>query len=466
MKSIFKSKKVWISIVVVLLVVIGIITAVTVSGSSDTKAVLKQLSLGEKYLSELDYEKAVVAYNKVIEIEPRNLQAYLGLAEAYEGLDQTENAIAALETAISIVKEDKSSNGEVPEGSENIYIKLADLYENSGDTEKAYRTLQEGFELTESSEIKELLTKYYPTVEVSVPSGKYETIQLVALESRGNKIYYTLNGSEPTTASDTYSEQLEIGNGDTTLNAVAENEFGELGEVITYTYSVGKLENRVEVTVPTPEPTPEPTSTPTPKPTSEPTPKPTPEPTPKPTLELSPTTTSGPTRKPTVTPTPKPKKIPTKVPTPTPDFNVADYQIGYEIGMLFPDFNMKDMSGNTLTLYDYLGKPLYLNAFTSWCPYCIYELPDMKNIYDEFKSKATFLMVDLEEGYDITKQFISDYSIPFEVAMVEGWSFGDYSIDGVPETFVLDENGVIVDHTIGQASYEWMYNAVTAALGE
>ena len=293
MKSIFKSKKVWISIIVVLLVVIGVITAVTVSGSSNTKAVLKQLSLGEKYLSELDYEKAVVAYNKVIEIEPRNLQAYLGLAEAYEGLDQTEDAIAALETATSIVKEDKSSNGEVPVGSENIYIKLAGLYENSGDTENAYRTLQEGFELIGSAKIKELLAKYNPKVEASVLSGNYETAQMVTLVSDATTIYYTMEGSEPTKESEVYKEPLIISEGNITLQAVAENGYGELGEIYTYSYSIEKAEQTIELTssvtpvptaIPVPTVTPEPTATPkptdTPKSTKPPTPTPSPEATP------------------------------------------------------------------------------------------------------------------------------------------------------------------------------------------
>ena len=249
MKSIFKSKKILIAVVVVLLVTVGIITTVTVTGNSEAKTVLKQLSLGEKYLSELDYEKAVVAFNKVIEIEPRNLQAYLGLADAYDGLNQSDNAIEALVTAVSTINEVKEETGEVPEGSESIYIKLAEFYENRGDSEKAYRTLQEGFELIGSSEIKELLAIYFPTIEVSVPSGKYETAQLIALVSNGSRIYYTLNGNEPSTASDTYSEPLEIGAGYTTLKVVAENKFGVLGEIVIYSYTIEvKSDAMVEAT--------------------------------------------------------------------------------------------------------------------------------------------------------------------------------------------------------------------------
>jgi Tfp pilus assembly protein PilF len=67
----------------------GIITTVKITGSNALRTTAKQLSLGEKYLSELKYDKAIVAFNKVIEIEPRNMQAYLGhhFATSIKNLD-------------------------------------------------------------------------------------------------------------------------------------------------------------------------------------------------------------------------------------------------------------------------------------------------------------------------------------------------------------------------------------------
>lgn len=54
------------------------------------------LSLGEQYLTDLDYDQALVEFLKVIEIEPCNARAYLGAADAYIGRGQTEDAIAIL----------------------------------------------------------------------------------------------------------------------------------------------------------------------------------------------------------------------------------------------------------------------------------------------------------------------------------------------------------------------------------
>ena len=237
-KSLLKSKNVLILAIVLILAVAGIITTVTVISGNKTRQVSKQLSLGEKYLSELEYDKAVIAFNKVIEIEPRNLGAYLGLAEAYEGLGQTEDALRALEVAITVIRDAKEDTSEVLEKSEDIYIKLAELYEENGESEKAFRILLEGYELTDSNKIAMLLKDYYPEIEVSVEPGTYAEAQLISLISKGSKIYYTLDGSNPTKESEVFGEPIEISEENITIKAVVENEFGELGEVKLYTYTI------------------------------------------------------------------------------------------------------------------------------------------------------------------------------------------------------------------------------------
>ncbi len=55
------------------------------------------LDLGQKYLLDGNYEQAIVEFNKVIEIEPKNVEAYLGLAEAYAAEGDYDSAIAVLE---------------------------------------------------------------------------------------------------------------------------------------------------------------------------------------------------------------------------------------------------------------------------------------------------------------------------------------------------------------------------------
>jgi len=58
------------------------------------------LSLGEKYLQELDYQKALVQFLEVIEVEPMNPRGYIGAAEAYIGLGQFEEAETLLKKGL------------------------------------------------------------------------------------------------------------------------------------------------------------------------------------------------------------------------------------------------------------------------------------------------------------------------------------------------------------------------------
>ena len=46
----------------------------------------EQLELGQQYLLEQEYEQAVVAFQKAIELEPNTKEAYYGLGQSYEGL--------------------------------------------------------------------------------------------------------------------------------------------------------------------------------------------------------------------------------------------------------------------------------------------------------------------------------------------------------------------------------------------
>ena len=78
LKSVFKSKKVIISTIIILFLLASIITGIVASSTGTRTRVKQKLELGEKYLSEMKYEEAILVFKEVIEIEPRNVQAYLG----------------------------------------------------------------------------------------------------------------------------------------------------------------------------------------------------------------------------------------------------------------------------------------------------------------------------------------------------------------------------------------------------
>lgn len=68
----------------------------------------EQYDLGVRYLSEGNYQEAIIAFTAAIEIDPRQSKAYVGLADSYIGLGDYEKALQAIEDGKSNCGEDDS----------------------------------------------------------------------------------------------------------------------------------------------------------------------------------------------------------------------------------------------------------------------------------------------------------------------------------------------------------------------
>lgn len=65
----------------------------------------EQYDLGVRYLSEGNYQEAIIAFTAAIEIDPKQENAYIGLADAYIGTGDTEKAVEILEQAVEVIGE-------------------------------------------------------------------------------------------------------------------------------------------------------------------------------------------------------------------------------------------------------------------------------------------------------------------------------------------------------------------------
>ena len=83
----------------ILAAVVLVLTLFTACTSKAAKAVEK-VELGQKYLTELNYTEAVASFTEAIDLDPANIPAYMGRAEAYVGLKQYDDAKTDYTTAI------------------------------------------------------------------------------------------------------------------------------------------------------------------------------------------------------------------------------------------------------------------------------------------------------------------------------------------------------------------------------
>ncbi len=75
------------------LVLLAVIVLVIVAAGNDDKKIQEQLELGAKYLEEMEYEQALVAFYTALSIEPKNPDAYLGIVEVCIRTNDFESAL-------------------------------------------------------------------------------------------------------------------------------------------------------------------------------------------------------------------------------------------------------------------------------------------------------------------------------------------------------------------------------------
>lgn len=123
------------------------------------------------------------------------------------------------------------------------------------------------------------------------------------------------------------------------------------------------------------------------------------------------------------------------------------------------NFSLKTINGEVIKLSDLKGKPVILNFFTTWCPTCKEELPELIKFQNKYGSEYNFLSINYTI-YEIgKKEKIVNYArnnhinfpILFDTTGEVGKKFGVITI---PTTFFIDKNGNIVKKNIGPVTFE------------
>ncbi|RNI23682.1 redoxin domain-containing protein [Rufibacter latericius] len=121
-----------------------------------------------------------------------------------------------------------------------------------------------------------------------------------------------------------------------------------------------------------------------------------------------------------------------------------------------PAFELRDLSGNVVSLASLKGKTVIVDFWATWCGPCVASFPGMQEAVNKFKdnSKVAFVFVNSwENGQDKKKNasdFLTKKNYTFQVLMDEENQMIDaYKVTGIPTKFILDANGNIRFKSMG-----------------
>jgi len=126
-----------------------------------------------------------------------------------------------------------------------------------------------------------------------------------------------------------------------------------------------------------------------------------------------------------------------------------------EIGKTAPDFVLQDASGKVWKLSSLKGKVVFVNFWATWCKPCRDEMGSMESLNKVMADKPfQMLSIVFNDDLDMAKSFAQRLGATFPVLANPGQELTQaYMITGVPETFLIDADGILKHKFIGP--YDW-----------
>lgn len=121
-------------------------------------------------------------------------------------------------------------------------------------------------------------------------------------------------------------------------------------------------------------------------------------------------------------------------------------------GQKAPAFSLTTFDGQVIDSADLEGKVIVLNFWASWCKPCEQEAADLENAWRDYQARGDviFLGVDYVDTEPEAKAYLEKFDITYPNGPDLGTRISQaFRIRGVPETYIIDREGVLAYRKIG-----------------
>ena len=133
-----------------------------------------------------------------------------------------------------------------------------------------------------------------------------------------------------------------------------------------------------------------------------------------------------------------------------------------------PDFELITFDGETVRLSDFRGSIVVINFWASWAVPCREEAPILQRIWEAYQDRGVvFIGIAYADNQRASQAFIEEFGVTYLNGPDTGTQISErYQITGVPETFVVDQDGNIAEVIIGPTTEEQLRAIIARLLTE
>ena len=126
-----------------------------------------------------------------------------------------------------------------------------------------------------------------------------------------------------------------------------------------------------------------------------------------------------------------------------------------KVGETAPNFSLYGLDGAAYELNDFIGHPVVLNFWGSFCEPCVREMPLLQKKYEKYRDQGLVVLgVNLDESTVTINNFIRGMNITFPILLDKNVVRKQYGVYNYPTTFFISRDGRIQDIKVGGMTEE------------
>ncbi|MFP6660598.1 MAG: TlpA disulfide reductase family protein [Myxococcota bacterium] len=123
-----------------------------------------------------------------------------------------------------------------------------------------------------------------------------------------------------------------------------------------------------------------------------------------------------------------------------------------------PDFRLPQLDGGEVALADWAGRPVLIDFWATWCPPCVYQVPELNALYAAHREAGDVgifgISIDDDDAIDAVRSWTEEKGVEYPILLSDDGLARPYGALGFPTVVLIDPDGNVVWRHAGVIEHE------------
>jgi thiol-disulfide isomerase/thioredoxin len=127
------------------------------------------------------------------------------------------------------------------------------------------------------------------------------------------------------------------------------------------------------------------------------------------------------------------------------------------------DFTLPDLQGKPIRLSDYHGKTVIIDFWATWCPPCIFQIPELNKLAAAHREKGDVVVIGVSvdtDGPAVVAPWVEEHAVGYTIVCGDEELAAEFGVFGFPTLVIIDPEGELASRHVGLLEYDTLEELV------